>query len=92
MMGFILSLNMYSSDQMFPFANLSTMNVEPPESNKICSMNYSHEESMWRIISFDTLQQTKSLFVVLHLGVFFFAFKLVFNNFGLYLLVFIFCL
>ena len=91
-MGYILSVNMSSSEKMCSLTELSTMNFDTSESNKNCSENSTIEEIMWYILSFEIMQNTKGLFLVWPLGEFFIAFKLGFLEFGLYLLVLHFCL
>ena len=90
-MNYILSVNMSSSEKICALAELPTMTVETSESNKTCYEYFTLEDSMWHILSFEILQNTKGLFLVLPLGVFFLVFQLGLLEFGFYLLVLNFC-
>ena len=67
------------------------MTVDPSESNITCSEDYTLEESMCHILSFDIFQKTKGLFLVWTLGGFILVFRLGLLEFGLSLLVLNFC-
>ena len=71
---------------------LSTMTVDPWESNETCYDYSTLEESMWHFISFEILHNTKGLFLVWPLGGLFLEFQLGLVEFLLYLLVLIFFL
>ena len=75
MMGSIVSVNMSSYEQMCAFTELSNMNDDQSESNKMCYEYYTHEESLWNILYFKIVQQTKGLFFVCLLGGLFFDFQ-----------------
>ena len=61
-MGYILSVNMSSSENICAFSELSTMDADPSYSNPIFSGYYTLEESMQHILFFENFQQTKVLF------------------------------
>ena len=54
---------------------VSTITVEPLESNTTCSGYSNIEDSMWHILSFEIVSNTKGLFLVWPLGGFFFFFQ-----------------
>ena len=91
-MGSILSVNMSSSEKIFALEELSTMIVDPSESNPTFSEYYTLEESMWHIISFEILYNTKGLFLLWTLGGLFIAFQMGLLYFVLSLQVMHFCL
>ena len=91
-MGYILSVDMSSSEKMCTLAELSTITIDPSESNPTCSDSYTLEESMWHILYFEILQKKKGLFLVWHWGGFFIGFQLGSLEFGLSLLIMHFCL
>ena len=91
-MGYIFSVNIYSSDKMFSLAELSTITVDPSESNPTCYEDSTIEESMCNILSFGILQKIKGLFLVWPLGGLFLASHLGLLEFEFYLLVLHFCL
>ena len=47
MMGYILSVNISSSEHVLEFSELSTMTDDPSYSNTTCSEYSTLEESMW---------------------------------------------
>ena len=56
MMDYILSENMSLSELMYELSELSTINVDPSESNQICSVHSALEEIMCRNPSFDIMR------------------------------------
>ena len=91
-MGYIFSVNISPSGQICALEELSTMAVEPSESNPTCSEYSTLEDSMWHILSFEIVQKTKALFLVWTLGGLYLAFQLILLEFGLSLLVVCLCL
>ena len=87
MMDSILSVNMYSYENICAFSELSTITMEPPESNPIYYEDSTFEEIIQHIVSFGNLQYAKGIFLVFPLGGFFLTFQLVLFDFGLYPLV-----
>ena len=59
MMGPILLVKIYSSKKMCEFSELSTITVDPPESNTTGSGDLTTEESMWHSLYFEILQNKK---------------------------------
>ena len=88
----IFSLNMYSSEHMWTFAQLSTITDDPSESNPTCSEDYTLEESMCHILSFKIMQKIKGLFLMWPLRGFYIALQLSLLEFVFSLLVLIFFL
>ena len=86
-MGYILSVNIYSSENMCSLVDLSTINDDPSESNSTYSEDPTLEDSMWYILSFEIVQKRKGIFLVRPLGVFFLALHIGLLEFGFYLLV-----
>ena len=76
MMGFIFSVNMSYSEKMFTLTELSYITVDPSELNPTFSEDSTLEDSMWNIISFGIVKNTKSLFLVWPLGDLFLALQL----------------
>ena len=91
-MIYILLVNMYSSDNIWSLAELSTINYDPYESNPTCYEDSALEENMWHTISFKIVQKTEGLFLVWHLERFFLAFQLGLLEFVFSLLVIYSCL
>ena len=87
MIGFILSINMSSSEHMLAFAELSTKTDDLSESNPTCSDYSTLEDSIWHILYFEIMYKTKDLFLGWPFGGVFLALQLVLLEFGLYLLI-----
>ena len=87
MMGPILLVKIYSSKKMCEFSELSTITVDPPESNTTGSGDLTTEESMWHSLYFEILQNKKGVFLVWPLGGFLPALQLSLLEFGFPLLV-----
>ena len=85
-MDSILSVNMSYSEQMCALAEWWTMTVDPSESNITCCKNYTIEEIMWNIQSFEKFHKKKGMFLVWSLGGLFLAFQLGLIEFVLSLL------
>ena len=62
MMGYILSVNMSSSEKMRELTELSTITDDSSDSKPTYSEDDNLEDSMWHIPSFEILQKTKGLF------------------------------
>ena len=77
---------------MFSLAELSTITVDPSESNTTCSEDSTIEESIWYILPYESVQNKKGLFLVWPLGVVFLTLQMGLLEFGLSLLVMIFFL
>ena len=64
MMGYILSVNVSSSEHMWAFSELSTMTDDTSEWNPTCSEDSTLEEGMWHILSFGIVQEKGYIFGV----------------------------
>ena len=53
MMGYLLSVKMYYSDHKYEFAELLNITGDPSELNTICSKDYTLDEIIYHILSFE---------------------------------------